>query len=438
MRRRWTRPAVVTAAAVAALLGAGAVLGPNMREDHAVVSAASGPVSPAHDLEAYVQRTTRHLSRTPGDWHAWAQLGMAHVQIARITADPSHYASAEAALKRSLTESPDDNAAALTGLGALAAARHDFIGALRYARRAVTADAWSADAYGVVTDALVELGRYRDATDAVQRMLDLRPDTGSFGRASYLFELNGDNGRARELMQRALDVAANPADATFALQNLGDLAFGAGDLDRAEARYTEGLLRRPGQPSLLAGPARVAAARGDLRAAVDDLRTATSTLPTVEHLVLLSDMSAAAGDTAGAARADDLVRVSDRLATSASAATDIDLVLFYADRGPTSEAVKRGRALLAARPSVSVETAYAWALHQVGDDREALAHADRGLRLHTRHALPYYYRGMIRHALGDEAGARTDLAQALRINPHFSVRYAPGARATLTKLEGAR
>lgn len=344
MRQRWTRPAVITAAAVVALLGAGAVLGPVTREDNVVAAA----VSPAHALDAFVQRTTRHLASTPGDWHAWAQLGMAHVQIARITADPSHYAFAETALNRSLTVSPDGNAAALTGLGALAAARHDFTGALRYARRAVTADAWSADAYGVVTDASVELGRYRDATDAVQRMLDLRPDTGSFGRASYLFELNGDHRRARELMQRALDMAADPTEAAFALQNLGDLAFGAGDLAAAGTHYAEGLLRRPGQPSLLAGRARVEAAQGDLRAAIGDLRTATTTLPTVEHLVLLSDMSTAAGDKAGAARADDLVRVSDKLATSTTAATDIDLVLFYADRGPAGEAVKRGRALLAA------------------------------------------------------------------------------------------
>jgi tetratricopeptide (TPR) repeat protein len=431
MPRRWIRPTVVTAAAATALLGGGVLLGPLNRQSAPPTPAAV--VSPAGDLETYVRRTTVHLVEVPGDWHAWAQLGMAHVQIARITYDPAHYPLAEKALERSLSVAPRDNAAALTGLGALAAARHDFVAALGYARRAVAADRYSADAYGVLTDAFVELGRYPEATDAVQRMLDLRPDTGSYGRASYLLELKGDVARAGDMMRRALEVAADPGDVTFALQHLGDLAFGAGDLAGAQARYADGLRRQPGQPGLLAGRARVEAARGDLPAALDDLRAATATLPTVEHLTLLSDVSTLAGDPVGAARADDLVRVSDRLAQISSAATDIDLVLFFADRGPAGEAVRRGRALLAARPSVSVEMAYAWALHAAGRDDEALRHANRGLRLHTRDARGYYYRGAIRLALGDDDAARADLTEALRINPHFSPRYAAAARAALAR-----
>ena len=438
MRRKWIRPAVVTVAAATALLGAGVVLGP-MRH-HPAPTAAVAPASATGALQAYIGRTVAHLAHVPGDWHAWAQLGMAHVQLARTTYDPAHYPLAETALNKSLAEHPQGNAAALTGLGALAAARHDFAAALGYARRAVAADAYSADAYGVLTDAYVELGRYRQATDAVQKMLDLRPDTGSFGRASYLFELEGDLTRARSLMRRALNYAGDPGDTTFALQHLGELAFSAGDLAGADARYADGLARQPGQPVLLADRAKVRAARGDLPGALTDLRAATATLPTVDHLVTLSDVQTAAGDPAGAARTDDLVRVSDKLSTTltSSAATDIDLVLFYADHGSPALAVTKGRALFAVRPSVSVETAYGWALHAAGRDQEALRHADRGLRLHTRDAKAYYYRGTIRLALGDRAGARADLTTALRINPYFSLRYVPAARAALARLGAAR
>jgi tetratricopeptide (TPR) repeat protein len=440
MRRQWIRPAVVTVAAATALLGAGVVLGPLRHHDTAPAAASAAPASAAGALQAYVGRTAAHLAHVPGDWHAWAQLGMAHVQLARTTYDPAHYPLAETALKKSLAEHPDGNAGALTGLGALAAARHDFAAALGYARRAVAADDYSADAYGVLTDAYVELGRYRQATDAVQKMLDLRPDTGSFGRASYLFELQGDLTRARSFMRRALDYAGDPGDTTFALQHLGELAFSAGDLTGAAAFYADGLARQPGQPALLADRAKVRAAQGDLPSAIADLRAATATLPTVDHLVTLSEALTAAGDPAGAARADDLVRVSDRLSATltSSAATDIDLVLFYADHGSPALAVSKGRALFAVRPSVSVETAYGWALHAAGQDREALRHADRGLRLHTRDAKAYYYRGTIRLALGDRAGGRADLTTALRINPYFSLRYAPSARAALARPGAAR
>ncbi|WP_433304315.1 tetratricopeptide repeat protein [Actinoplanes sp. CA-030573] len=433
MRRRWGHPALVVAGAAAAVLGCGVLLGP-LRYHESPAATVVTPASPHNDLDNYVRRTVAHLDRVPGDWNAWASLGMAHVQLARIGFDPAHYPQAQAALYRSLAEQPRGNAAALTGLGALAAARHQFGDALRYARRAVAADAYSADAYGVLTDAYVELGRYPEARAAVQHMIDLRPDTGSFGRASYLFELAGDLARAKELMQRALEVAADQGDTAFALQHLGELAWGAGDLKTAEARFADGLARQPGQPALLADRAKVKAARGDLPGALADLRAATATLPTVDHLATLSDVLTASGDHVGAARTDELVRVSDRLTDlTAPAATDIDLILFYADHGDPAKAVAKGRALFAVRPSISVETAYAWALHAAGDDRAALGHADRGLRLHTRDAKAYYYRGVIRLALGDRTGGQADLAEALRINPYFSLRYAPIARAELAR-----
>ena len=425
---------LITALAGVALLGAGIALGP--LRNHRTAAAPAVPASATGALDAFVNRTTDHLKLVPGDWQGWAGLGMAQIQLARITYDPAHYPLAETALHHSLKVKPKSNAAALTGLGALAAARHDFRTALAYARKAVAADNYSADAYGVLTDAYVELGRYPEATEAVQHMLDLRPDVGSYSRASYLYELKGDVPQATKLMQHAYDLSGDPSDFTFTLLHLGELAFGSGNLSLAGAHFAEGLQRQPGQAALLADRAKVSAAQGDLPSALSDLRAATATLPTVDHLVTLSDALTAAGDSAGAARTDDLIRVSTRLPGATPAGTDIDLILFYADHGDPALAVAKGKALLAARPSVTVETAYGWALHAAGRNREALEHADRGLRLGTRDAKSYYYRAMIKLGLGDRAGARTNLAEALKINPYFSLRYARTAHTTLTSLGG--
>jgi tetratricopeptide (TPR) repeat protein len=233
-------------------------------------------------------------------------------------------------------------------------------------------------------------------------------------------------------MSRALTVAGDANDRTFALTHLGDLAFNAGDLGTAARHYDEGLARQPGQAALLAGRARVRAARGDLTGAITDLREATAVLPTVDHLVTLADTLTAAGRTAEAAQTVELIRAT----TALPGTSDIDLVLFHADHGDPRTAVTRGARLLAGRPSVSVRIAYAWALHSAGRDRDALTQADRSLGLGTRDARAHYYRGMIRLALRDREGARADLRQALRINPYFGFAYARSARTSLAALDG--
>ncbi|GLY04129.1 MULTISPECIES: tetratricopeptide repeat protein [Actinoplanes] len=411
----------MTGAAAAILIVAGAMLPGGPPQE---------PSPRADGGRTHRETLTEHLQRVPGDWRSWAALGMSHVQDTRITGDPSHLAAADTALTRSLAIHPRDNADAHTGLGALAAARHDFAGALRQARQAVAADPYSADAYGVLTDAFVELGRYGEATDAVQRMLDLRPGPASFARASYLRELHGDDAEARELMRRALDTADTPDDRAFAEQHLGALAFGSGDLVTAASHYAAALRQRPERPALLAGRARVAAARGDVEAAATDLRAAVAILPAVEYLSLLSDVLLASGDRAGSAHVDELIRVGEHLDATT---VDVDLVHFHADRGAGQRAVVLGRALLRSRPSVTVETAYAWALHSAGRDREALQQADRGLRLGTRDARAHFQRAVIRRSLGDETGAAADFHEAWTINPYFSLRHEAALRAAVAR-----
>jgi hypothetical protein len=47
-----------------------------------------------------------------------------------------------------------------------------------------------------------------------------------------------------------------------------------------------------------------------------------------------------------------------------------------------------------------------------------------------------FHAGMIAAARGETDAAITFLESALELNPHFSVRYAPEARATLERLRG--
>ena len=85
-----------------------------------------------------------------------------------------------------------------------------------------------------------------------------------------------------------------------------------------------------------------------------------------------------------------------------------------------------------------MDDAYAWALHANGRDEEARAWSSKALALGTRNALFEFHAGVIEQSLGNVAGAQEHLSQALAINPSFSLKWAPVARAAFEQLGGAR
>ena len=92
---------------------------------------------------------------------------------------------------------------------------------------------------------------------------------------------------------------------------------------------------------------------------------------------------------------------------------------------------------LAARPLLHRDDALGWTLYANGRYEEALRYADEANALGYRNALFRFHRGMIEAALGHDAEARTSLEEALRINPYFSIRWAPVAQETLASLGAA-
>src|SRR5262245_52515592 len=120
-------------------------------------AAASSPVVISGSLSEIIAGLQARLRSEPQDWRSYAQLGLAYVQQARVTADPTLYPKADGVLQRSLQLGGGQNFDAFTGMAALAAARHDFGAALGWGERAVAANPDSAQAYAVVGDAQVEL-----------------------------------------------------------------------------------------------------------------------------------------------------------------------------------------------------------------------------------------------------------------------------------------
>jgi tetratricopeptide (TPR) repeat protein len=425
-----------------ALFGAGAIGAFRaQRTDAAPATAAregsAGAMSAGGELGDSISALQARVEAVPGDWQAMASLGLAYVQQARITADPSYYPKAQGILEASLTAHPQDNEGALVGMAALAAARHDFAAALRFGRRARHVNPYDGNVYGVIGDAQVELGRYDAAFATFQRMVDTEPDVASYARVSYARELQGDVPGAIQAMAAAREIAGTRGDTAWASFQLGELWWNSGRVPRAAQAYRFGVEADPEYVPNLAGLAKVAWARGDLDAAIAGYEEVVRRFPSPEHVTALGDLYARAGDEIAAARQYDLVRAESDLFRAAGVDTDLEQALFEADHGSPDAALRAARAEWGRRQSIHVADALAWALHVNGRDTEAISYADRALALGTRNALFLYHAGMIRLGLGDETGARRLLADALDVNPHFSTLHAPAAVRTLRRLGGA-
>ena len=386
-------------------------------------------------LADLIARLQQRLQTVPDDAGSWGLLGLAYVQQAKLTADPSFYPRADEALARSIGLDGDDNFLAFTGLSALASARHEFETAANYAERGLEINPYNALLYGALGDAQLQLGDYDAAFGAVQRMVDLSPDAASLARASYTWELRGNLSRARQLMQRALDDAPTPADRAFALVHLGELAFDSGDANLALGHYVAALEASPTDAAALAGRARAEAAIGQVETALDHYAELVERSPEPSYIVEYADLLSSLGRDAEADAQYSLFVTVQRLYADTGVQPDATAVLYEADHGDPLEAVTIAEQVIAENPFVTSYDAYAWALHRSGRDADAKAAIEQALALGTPNATFHYHAGVIEHALGNHDAARDHLRRAIEINPRFHPVAADEAERLLAELD---
>ena len=400
----------------------------------AAVQSASIVAASGATLDVVIEGLESRVEDVPNDHVAWAGLGLAYVQQARVTANGDLYALAGSALDTSLGINDTDNFLAYAGHASLSAARHDFVSAHDYALKGLEINEYSAILWGVLSDAELQLGRYPEAFVAVQRMLDLSPDTPSLSRASYLRELSGDIDDASRLMQRALDDSPTPADRSFALLHLGDLAFNAGDAAVALDYYQSALDALPDSSAALAGRARAEAALGQTQLALADYEDLVGRGLEPFYTLQYAELLESIGRSDDAATQYRLYGQQEAEFAAQEYLPDATFTLFLANHGQPELALANAQRAVDIAPFLDTQDAYAWALHMNGRDEEAWDAIEQALALDTPSALYHYHAGMIRYALGDHVGARDHLTTALEINPHFNLVAAAIAQDTLDDL----
>lgn len=400
----------------------------------AVADPALAPPPTTPPTQELVEFFAGRVAEHPEDAEAQLQLGLALLQRIRETTDPSLYASAEAAFEAAGRLRPDDPLP-LVGLGGILLGKHEFAEALRVGRAAEALDPASSGAGAVVVDALIELGRYEEASDAVDRLVRTSPDLTSLARLSYIRELRGDLAGALEAMQRAAaSPGLAPENTAFALALVGQLEHQNGYGTEAREAYWAALRLVPQHAPSLAGLGRLAVAAGDLDEARDRFERAVEILPSPEYVIALGETLEASGRPAEARKQYDLARAQITLLEAGGVVVDMDLALFEADHGDAARALLLAEAAYAATPTVRAADAFGWALHRAGRDDEAWKRAEEALRLGSRDPRSHYHAGAIALARGDDDTARQHLEQALLTDPGFSATDVAEARRLLSAL----
>ena len=223
----------------------------------------------ASKADQRILRAMRVIEKMPNRAEGYNQLASAYMQKARETADFDLNTNADDAITRSLAVEPD-NYDALKLRAKLQLTYHRFSDALETARRAQTVRTDDHDVWGQITDALVELGDYSGAVKAAQTMVDLRPDSSSYARVSYLRSLHGDTLGAIEAMVAAVK-SANPNDPeaiAWCHVQLGNELINAGRFAAGEREFDEALRIFPDHPLALRAKAEARKEAGDIEAAI--------------------------------------------------------------------------------------------------------------------------------------------------------------------------
>jgi tetratricopeptide (TPR) repeat protein len=388
------------------------------------------------DVDDKISALETKMAERPTDAKLHAQLGLTYLQKARNEADPSTLPDAEEALRASLELEGKDNLPGFVGMASLSNFRHDFSGSVKWSRKAIALNPYSASAYGLLGDALFELGRVHAAEAAYQDMVDLRPDVASYVRASYTLQYRGATQAAIRAMRLAVQAAGPTGEsAAYVRHQLGDIYHAIRDYKESERQNRIGTKLAPGFIPPTVGIAEAYVSQGRLRDALRLVKHAAAELPSLEYTIKLGDLNRALGNDGAAQRA--YAAVAEKLGDYRRNGVnpDADFIVFYADHGLRPQAALREAfSIYENRPTGKIADSLGWMLHSVGRDRQAMKYALEAISAPIAGAEVHFHAAQIARALGHRSQAERLLREALHLDPVFSVVQAPIARRELKEL----
>jgi len=337
------------------------------------------------------------------------QLGYRFISKARLTNDAGFYTVAEQAAACLESIAPADPAALLLR-GHVLHQMHRFREAETIARRLVTQREFVLD-FGLLGDVLMEQGRLREAADAYQKMMDLKPFYQSYVRAAHLRWLKGDLEGAIEMMTAAVKAASprDPESVAWAYTRLATFHLQRGQFAEAERMISSSLQFVPNYAAALLVRGRIQLAQHRPAEAISSLEQAARLNPLPEYNWTLADALRSVD------RVDDAIAIEQMVI--ADRGDPRTLALYLSTRQTNVEkAVELARTEIERRSDVFTLDTLAWALARAGYIDEASTVMTRALAEGTQDARLFLHAAAIATAGGhsDAAGRWRRSAERIR------------------------
>ncbi|MDQ3072025.1 MAG: tetratricopeptide repeat protein [Bacteroidota bacterium] len=374
------------------------------------------------ETKSKYQELTAKVKANPDDMMSYLRIAQIFMAEARITGDhPYYYPSTLHVLDGILKKNPE-NFEALAFKSSVLLSQHRFSEALATGEKARKINGSNAYIYGVLCDAHVELGNYKEAIKMSDLMQQIRPGLDAYSRASYLREIHGDNKGAIDAMKLAVEAGAPGSEyEAWARHTLGILYEQTGKLNEARLQYTIILQHRPSYAFAVAGQGRIAKAQGDYKEAITLLEKAAGIIPEFsfyEELAELYELTGNADKAAKTRREVVTMLMEDEqsghlvdleLAKAYLAANDLNKALAYADKE-----YKR-------RPgNIDVNLAKAWIHYKKGDVDLAQKHMNAALVTGSKNAELLSKAGIVAIHSGNTTLGKNLIREALAMNANLA------------------
>jgi tetratricopeptide (TPR) repeat protein len=356
----------------------------------------------------------KKITANPKDKKSKLQLTSIYMQEARMTGDHLYYDKAAMQLVNSALADDSMYFEAICFKSMIYLSEHHFADGLVWAQKAQKLNPYNSFVYGLLTDANVELGDYKNAVEMTDKMVSTRPDLRSYSRVSYLREIYGDYPGAIDAMKMAVTAGYPGAEETeWCRIQLGHLYENEGKPKEAMVQYQTALYERPNYAYAYAGLGRLAKADKNYKEAIADFQKADSLVEDYSFRDELIDLYAINGEKD---KSQDMAnKVLDKLTADAAGGTNDQSIGHYADRELAYVYIKTGdygKALDHAlmeynrRPdNIDVNETLAWAYYKKGDYKNAATYIATALKTNSQNPQLLSRAALIYQKSGDTAKA---------------------------------